>query len=84
MFEIYDLVRVECPQGSHMANILVVLEKCPLSGTDADWRAGLETTNHQRHLPENNRTKRIDLSLITQFWPELQGYSSIITLAERQ
>jgi hypothetical protein len=42
MFEIYDLVCVdhfvECPQGSHMANILV-LEKCPLSGKDADWRA---------------------------------------------
>jgi hypothetical protein len=43
MFEIYDLVHVdhfvECPQWSHMANILVVLEKCPLSGKDADWRA---------------------------------------------
>jgi hypothetical protein len=43
MFEIYDLVRVDhfvdCPQGSHMANILVVLEKCPLSGKDADCRA---------------------------------------------
>jgi hypothetical protein len=40
MFEIYDLVRVdqfvECPQGSH---IMVVLQKCPLSGKDADWRA---------------------------------------------
>jgi hypothetical protein len=69
-----------------MANILVVLEKCPLSGKHADRRAGLETANHQRHLPENNRTndlsnrqpsasspeynrtKRIDLSLITQSW----------------
>jgi hypothetical protein len=63
MFEIYDLVLVdhfvECPQGSHMANILVVLEKCPLSGKDADWRAGLETANHQRHLPENNRTDNL-------------------------
>jgi hypothetical protein len=43
MFEIYDLVRVdhfvECHQGSHMANILVVLEKCPLSDKDADWIA---------------------------------------------
>jgi hypothetical protein len=42
MFEIYDLVRVdhfETHKGSHMANILVVLEKCPLSGKDADWRA---------------------------------------------
>jgi hypothetical protein len=43
MFEIYDLVRVdhfvECPQGCHMANILVVLEKCPHSCKDADWRA---------------------------------------------
>jgi hypothetical protein len=43
MLEIYDLVRVdhfvECPQGSRMANILVVLEKCPLSGKDADWKA---------------------------------------------
>jgi hypothetical protein len=41
VFEIYDLVRVdhfvECPQGSHMANILVVLEKYPLSGKDADY-----------------------------------------------
>jgi hypothetical protein len=27
-----------------------------------------QTANHQRHLPENNRTKRIDL-----FWAELQG-----------
>jgi hypothetical protein len=63
MFEIYDLVRVdhfvECPQGSHMANNFVVLEKCRLSGTDADWRAGLETANHQRHLPENNSTNDI-------------------------
>jgi hypothetical protein len=67
-----------------MANILVVLEKCPLSSKEVDRRAGLETANHQRHLPENNRTKCIDLSLITQFWPELQGYSSIIPLAERQ
>jgi hypothetical protein len=43
MFEIYDLVHVdnfvECLQGSHMTNILVVLEKCPLAGKDADWRA---------------------------------------------
>jgi hypothetical protein len=42
MFEIYHIVRVdhfvECLQGSHMANILVVLEKCPLSSKDANWR----------------------------------------------
>jgi hypothetical protein len=69
MFEIYDLVRVD-ETANHQRHL-------PENNRTND-------ANHQRHLPENNRTKRIDLSLITQVWPELQGYSSIIPLAETQ
>jgi hypothetical protein len=63
MFEIYYLVHVDhfvkCPQGSHMANILVVLEKCPLSGKDTDCDQSVHSTRPSsvvlRECPEGIR-----------------------------